>query len=278
MEGEHERHREWPDEAWSWDRVLADATAPDHIVQLYQDQDFLGRAVCQFGVAALANGESFILISTLPHWDAWGRRLEAQGVDVEAARQRGQMIVLDAEDMLSRFMRDGMPDPPTFLGLATDVVTQARVGGRYPKVRLWGEMVNVLWERGNVAASMELEGLYDRYVGRKLGVATVCAFLMDNFDSDIHARMLPKLAVNHSHLIPVEDYARLARAVGDALREAVGPEQARDLEDRLLSEYRQAFDMPRAEALLLALRQARPSLVDPVLQRSGQLYAASGIA
>jgi hypothetical protein len=30
--------------------------------------------------------------------------------------------------------------------------------------------------------------------------------------------------------------------------------------------------MPRAQALLLALRQAVPALADPVLQRSGQLY------
>ena len=265
-------------ELQTWDRVLADATAPDHIVQLYQDQDFLGRAVCRFGGAALANGEGFLLAATLTHWNAWRTRLEAQGVDVEAARERGQMTVLDAEELLSRFMRDGMPHPPTFLGLAADIVGQARAGGRYPRVRWWGEMVNVLWERGNVAASMKLEDLFDQYVAKKDGVAIACGFLMDNFNSDIHARMLPRLGTNHSHLIPVEDYARLGHAVADALREAVGAEEARVFEDRLLSEYRQAFDMPRAEALLLALRQVRPTVADRVLQRTGELYATSGAA
>jgi hypothetical protein len=199
-------------------------------------------------------------------------------VDVDAARERGQMTVLDAEELLSRFMRDGMPHPPTFLGLAADIVGQARAGGRYPRVRWWGEMVNVLWERGNVAASMKLEDLFDQYVAKKDGVAIACGFLMDNFNSDIHARMLPRLGTNHSHLIPVEDYARLGRAVADALREAVGAEEARVFEDRLLSEYRQAFDMPRAEALLLALRQVRPAVADRVLQRTGELYATSGAA
>jgi hypothetical protein len=276
MNGEHERQSGRPEEAWAWDRVLADATAPDHIVQLYQDQDFLGRAVCRFAVAALANGESFVLLSTVPHWDAWCPRLEAQGVNVEAARARGQLTVLDAEELLSRFMREGMPDPPTFLGLVTDLVGQARAGGRYPNVRLWGEMVNVLWEQGNVAASMKLEDLYDQYVAKKHGVATVCAFLMDNFNPYIQERMLPMLGMYHSHLIPVEDYARLGRAVSDALRESVGAEEANALQDRLLSEYRQAFDMPRAEALLLALRQARPEVADTVLQRTGALYTASG--
>jgi hypothetical protein len=106
----------------------------------------------------------------------------------------------------------------------------------------------------------------------------MCAFLMDNFKPDIHARMLPRLGTNHTHLIPVEDYARLGRAVADSLRESVGEDEARVLENRLLSEYRQAFDMPRAEALLLALRQVRPTVADPVLQRTGELYAASGVA
>jgi hypothetical protein len=105
----------------------------------------------------------------------------------------------------------------------------------------------------------------------------MCAFLMDNFNPDIQERMLPRLGTNHSHLIPVEDYARLGRAVADALREAVGADEARVLEDRLLSQYRQAIDMPRAEALLLALRQLRPPVADTVLHRTGELYAASGV-
>jgi len=276
MDGEPERHVDGMWQCEPWERVVADATAPDHIVQLYQDQDFLSRAVCRFGGAALANGEGFIIASTRAHWNAWRPALEAEGVDVEAARKRGQVTVFDAEELLSRFMRDGMPDAPTFLGLAADVVGQARAGGRYPRVRWWGEMVNVLWERGNVTASMKLEDLFDQYVAKKDGVAIACGFLMDNFNSDIHERMLPRLGTNHSHLIPVEDYARLARAVTDALQEAVGPEEAGVLEGRLLSGYRQAFDMPRAEALLLALRQVRPSVADPVLQRSGELYASSG--
>jgi len=278
MHGEYERQHGRPEEARPWDRLLADATAPDHIVQLYQDQDFLGRAVCRFGCAALANGESFILVSTLTHWNAWRPRLEVQGVDVEAARERGQMTVLDAEELLSRFMRDGMPHPPTFLGLAAEIVGQARAGGRYPRVRWWGEMVNVLWERGNVAASMKLEDLFDQYVAKKDGVAIACGFLMDNFNSDIHARMLPRLGTNHSHLIPVEDYARLDRAVADALRETAGPDEARVIESRLLSQYQPPFNMPRSQALLLALRQFLPAVADSVLQRSRNLYTASEAA
>src|SRR2546422_207413 len=261
-----------------WDRVVADAAPRDHIVQLYQDQDFLNRATCRFAGAALANGEGIILVPTATHWNGFRPRLEAEGVDVEAARERGQLTAVDADELLPRFIRDAMPDSPIFLGLAGDIIGQARAGGRYPKVRWWGEMVNVLWERGDVAASMALEDLFDQ-LGRKHDVALFCSFLMDNFNGEVHTHMLPRLGTNHSHLIPVEDYARLERAVADALRETVGADEARGLETQLLSDYRPPFSMPRAQALLLGLRQILPTVADPVLQRSRELYtAASGAA
>jgi hypothetical protein len=259
----------------AWDRVVADAAPRDHIVQLYQDQDFLNRAVCRFAGAALANGEGVILVPTLTHWNAIRGRLEHEGVDVDGARARGQLTVVDADDFLPTFMRDAMPDSPLFLGLAADVIGQARGDGRYQQVRWWGEMVNVLWERGDFGASMNLEDLFDQLANQH-DIAIFCSFLMDNFNGDVHAHMLPRLGTNHSHLIPVEDYARLERAVADALEETVGVGEARLLEGRLLSEYQQPFEMPRAQALLLALRQVVPSVADPVLARSRELYAASG--
>jgi hypothetical protein len=124
---------------------------------------------------------------------------------------------------------------------------------------------------------MHLEDQFDQ-LAHKHDIAIFCSFLMDNFNGEVHARMLPRLGTNHSHLIPVEDYARLERAVADALRETVGAEEARVLERRLLSDYRQPFDMPRAQALLLALRQVLPTVAEPVLQRSRTLYTALGAA
>jgi MEDS: MEthanogen/methylotroph, DcmR Sensory domain len=255
-----------------WSSLLAGAAPRDHIVQLYQDQQFLNRAVCRFAAAAIANGEGVILVPTIAHWDAFRPRLEDEGVDVKAAQSRGQLTIVDADNLLPTFMRDGMPDSPMFLGLAANVITQARGDGRYPKVRWWGEMVNLLWERGDVAASMNLEDLFDQ-LAHEHDIAIFCSFLMDNFNGDVHARMLPRLGENHSHLIPVEDYARLERAVSEALRETVGPDESRVLEERLLR-YPGSFDMPRSQALLLALRQSLPLVADDVLRRSRTLYQA----
>lgn len=260
-----------------WGELLADASAPNHIVQLYQDEQFLSRAVCRFAAGTLANGEGLILVPTAAHWDAFIPRLEAEGVDINAAQSNGQLTVIDADTLLPQFMRGSMPDAPLFLGLAGEVISQVRKDNGYPKVRWWGEMVNVLWEQGNVAASMGLEDLFHK-LAHQNDIAIFCSFFMDNFDGEIHTRMLPRLGQNHSHLIPVEDYARLERAVGHALREAVGPGEAALLENQLLGRYTAPLHMPRSQALLLALREALPKVADTVLQRSRSLYAPSPAA
>jgi hypothetical protein len=256
-----------------WRHLLHHAGPKDHIVQLYQDEQFLNRAVCRFAAAALAHGEGVILVPTAAHWEAFCPRLEAEGVDIKAAQAQGQLTVVDADEHLPRFMGEKMPDAPVFLGLAGEVVTRARDRNRYPKVRWWGEMVNVLWERGNAAASMALEDLFDQ-LAHEQEIAIFCSFLMDNFDGEVHTRMLPKLGQNHSHLIPVQNYSRLERAVADALREIVGPVEASVLEKKLLADYAPPLAMPPSQALLLALRQALPEVANAVLQRSGALYRA----
>lgn len=257
-----------------WRALLHDAAPTEHIVQLYQDDQFLNRAVCRFAAAALAHGEGVILVPTPAHWEAFCPRLEAEGVNIGEAQARGQLTVVDANELLPRFMDRDMPDAPVFLGLASEVVGRARDRDRYPKVRWWGEMVNVLWEQGNATASMALEDLFD-HLAHEQEIAIFCSFLMDNFNGEIHTRMLPRLGENHSHLIPVENYIRLQSAVTDALREIVGPVEASILEKQLLEHYRPPFKMPPSQALLFALRQVLPQVADTVLQRSGTLYRAS---
>ncbi len=257
-----------------WCDLLESATAPDHIVQLYQDEKFLSRAVCRFAVSALAHGEGVILVPTSSHWNALRPRLEAEGVNTEAAQKSGQLTVVDADGLLPEFMRGSMPNSPLFMGVAAETVARARGGDRFTKVRWWGEMVNVLWEQGNVAGSMSLEDQFHQ-LAREQDIAIFCSFLMDNFNGDVHTRMIPRLGQNHTHLIPVEDYSRLERAVTDALRETVGPLQAQVLEGQILNGFNAPLNVPRPQALLMALREALPQVAHAVLERSRSLYAST---
>jgi hypothetical protein len=61
------------------DQAVTRAGPGEHIVQLYQDQDFLNRAVCRFAGAAVENGEGIILAPTLTHWNTFPPLLEGSG-------------------------------------------------------------------------------------------------------------------------------------------------------------------------------------------------------
>jgi len=63
----------------AWDHVVTRAGPGEHIVQLYQDHDFLNRAVRRFAGAAVENGEGTILAPTLIHWIAFPPLLEGSG-------------------------------------------------------------------------------------------------------------------------------------------------------------------------------------------------------
>ena len=74
-----------------WDGILASAGPRDHIVQLYQDQ-----AVSQSRRLSLCRGRhrqwrGYHSGATAAHWEAFRPRLEAEGVDVEAAQDAGSL-------------------------------------------------------------------------------------------------------------------------------------------------------------------------------------------
>jgi hypothetical protein len=154
------------------------------MVQLYQDQDFLNRAVCGFAAAAaLANGEGRILVPTIEHWSAFRPRLAAQGVDVEAAQERGQLTVVDADELLPQFMRGAVPEAPMFLGPAGGS-SHVRAERDATRRCAGGARWSISFGRGNVTASMSLEDLFDQ-LAHKHDIAIFCSFPMDNFNGEI---------------------------------------------------------------------------------------------
>src|SRR5262249_21978136 len=100
----------------AWGQMVGDAGPRDHHEHAYPEEAFLNRAVCRFVGAGLANGEGIILVSTAPHWSGFHAYLEDEGVNVRAARKQGQLTVVDADELLPRFMRNAMPDPDIFPG------------------------------------------------------------------------------------------------------------------------------------------------------------------
>src|SRR5579884_3498131 len=86
----------------------------EHFVQLYETDAFLLDSLRGFIGTGLGAGDVGIVIATKAHREGLEEQLQADGLNLAAARAAGQYVALDAVELLSTFMRDGMPEPGRF--------------------------------------------------------------------------------------------------------------------------------------------------------------------
>ena len=260
--------------ATSWRELLTDPGDDGHIVQIYQDEVFYGEAISHFAAEGILRGESIILVPTKEHWGNISRRLKGKGFDTSELIRRGQLTLLDADDTLPKFMVGNEPDGRIFKPLARQAIAKARAGGAYPRVRWWGEMVNVLYVNGNSRGSNRLEEYFDE-VAHEESIAIFCSFLMDKFDPKIYEEAFGNVCRTHRHVIPADDYVRHRRIVDRAIEEVIGEIGGLMLQS-LVSWGGAPSIMPSSHALLLWVREKMPAQFEPVLARARQLELAAG--
>jgi hypothetical protein len=250
----------------TWQELLKTPHPCDHFVQLYTDDRFLARAVSHFIGTGLAVGEAAVIIAIPAHLALFAAHLE----DVPGALDRRQLVWLEAEPSLATFMVDGMPDRVAFRALAAGMVDRVRSAG-YHKIRLYGEMVDLLWPH-NLEASVRLEEMWNEVLDDEQ-VSLLCAYRIDNFDRYAHRSVLLRVSETHSHLIPVDDYQRFDQAVSRAYADVFGPQgDAEALRDVLVSRFPSEPAMPPAQAALIALRGIDGRTADAVLERARDYY------
>ena len=217
----------------------------DHFVQFYEADDFLLNSLGEYTAAALKAGEAAIVVATEEHREELEARLRKHGLDVAAAVECGQLILRDASETLSKFMVNGSPDSALFAGIVGDII--ARAGEGRPCVRVYGEMVALLWAEGNYDAAIRLEELWND-LQQKHSFALFCAYPMNGFAGDGPGRGLPDVCTTHSRVIPAESYT----AIGDSderLREIILLQQkARSLEAEI-TERKKAEELLRSSLL-----------------------------
>jgi hypothetical protein len=178
----------------------------EHLMQVYDtDQVFLD-TLEGFVVGGLRAGDGVIVIATDDHLAGLEERIRASGVDPEAARDSGQLTGLRAEDVLAQFMVDGWPNERLFKLVVSGLLDRARGPGR--RVRAFGEMVALLWARGDHGATVRLEFLWHQLCQAER-FSLFCAYPRVGFTGDsaacigelcdLHTRMIPGEAQPHRH-------------------------------------------------------------------------------
>ncbi len=134
-----------------------------HSVHIYSGDTELITRLCGIVSSGLSRGEAVLIVATAEHRMQLVSELQTAGVDVRALARSGRFMMVDAHEALSTFMLNGMPDAEMFSGTVGALLEDARSRSRstHSGLTVFGEMVAVLWERGNKEAAVALEELWN---------------------------------------------------------------------------------------------------------------------
>lgn len=172
----------------------------DHLVQFYEDDAFLIETLGRFVGAGVGAGESVIVVARETNLDALRAHLHANGIDVERVLESKRLTFIDAERTLDSLMVDAWPDAQRFIDIVTATLRECRGDGAHRRLRIYGEMVDILCRRGNRAAALALEGLWNDL--RRVDPFTlVCGYAMGSFASNEGAQDLDAVCWAHTHVL-----------------------------------------------------------------------------
>jgi hypothetical protein len=176
-------------------------------VKFYDDEGSLGRTVAEFLAPGLQQRLPAIVIATPDHRTMIAKELKARGVKVRQLEQDGDLQMLDADDILARFMVGTGPDPVRFHATIDELIARACKDRLPCPVRAYGEMVDVLWKRANSEGAIRLERLWNR-VATQAQFSLLCGYAVGNFYKEVETRpTFQAVCELHNHVIAVDQLA-----------------------------------------------------------------------
>jgi hypothetical protein len=179
-------------------RSAVELAPVDHAVQLYKDEADLFAGVADFVSGALDAGEVALLIATWPHLAGFEAELQGLGVEVTGSLRDGRIIMFDAASVMARVAPAGRVDADAFTTVIGGAVRRQLQAGR--RLRIYGEVVSLLWDGGHVVAAIELEALWNE-LGRELPFSLLCGYGAETVLGAEQATALAQMCGLHSHVV-----------------------------------------------------------------------------
>lgn len=257
------------------DAVLEQLESRDHLVQCYEaDEQALVRNVAHYLLEGLKRRSHLVVVTTPAHQTAFCGALEDGGADLQAALRDNQLIFLDAEATLARFMVDGHPDADLFEQSVGVAIRQAAERAGAHGVRAFGEMVGVLWASQQYPAAIRLEQLWHKLM-KSVDFSLFCGYPIDIFSNQFDIGIVDALLCAHTHMVPTGENLDLESALTRATNEVLGAKLA-GLKPLMKRNFRPAWGaLPNGEAMILWLRNNLPDRADDILGRARAYYNAT---
>jgi MEDS: MEthanogen/methylotroph, DcmR Sensory domain len=251
-------------------RHFLDGTEPSgHAVLVYRDAGELAAAVAAFVTAGLDDGEPTLVVVTNAHWARIEEALAVLGWDEQRVRRSGLLLHADAGATLAGLLEDGRA---TLAGFERAVTKQIdELDERFPgrRLRVFGEMVDLLARLGAVDESQALEELWND-AAQTRDMLVLCGYQLDVFDRETQLGILPGICRTHSHVRPAADPERMQRAVDAAIDEELG-ERAGQLYAMVGDQIRQRR-VPASQLALMWVSANMPMVADRILASARTHY------
>lgn len=168
----------------------------EHVVQFFDTEESRAHNVAAFLADGYAAGEPLIVISRPVNWARVMEQLEVIGVPVRQAIADGTIVVKDANETLRQLSRHGSPDSGLFATVVGEVALDlARRTGK--RIRAYGEMVDLLAQRGELPEAVTLECLWNG-LGARVPMFLLCGYSSAHFVSGSTHQELLNICNAHS--------------------------------------------------------------------------------
>lgn len=177
-----------------------------HVVQLYSDDAFLLEILTGFIGGALSAGDGALVVATRAHADSLEQRLRQRGLDTGMAIRQGRYIVLDARELLPRFMVNDSVDEDRFTEVIRTALTQIRDAGPQAnrRIAVFGELVALLWAEGKMQEAIRVEKLWNK-LAEEHRFFLLCAYPVTGFSDEKDIQPFLEMCRQHSDVVPNEN-------------------------------------------------------------------------
>lgn len=141
---------------------------------------------------------TLILLATEAHLQALRHVAASEGC------RGAKLVFLDAREMLADIMVGGLPEERRFLERVGGMIDGA---SRQGPVRVFGEMVAVLWTTGQPRAALCLEAFWNRLVERQ-ACSLLCVYPIKPFVHGNHTEPFLEVCRVHTHVVTGASAAR----------------------------------------------------------------------
>lgn len=234
----------------SWRDFLRATPKDRHIALFYRDDELLARCVAWWASASLVLKGGAILIGRPDKLSRIRRELARVGVDVDGHVEAGRLVLADAEEVLSRFHGPEGPQREAFRAALDERLARVRVASSSGEVRAWGEMVDLLWERGERSACCRLESLWGEVLDSR-DLHLLCSYRVEEGPS---ADDLADRVRGHSRVLVEIDARGMHREVARLLTDVFGEPTPAMPEALLVARQGVVVGARDPEAILLPLR------------------------